>query len=113
MSRTNPSSELTLYLFDIFGHAKILVLFGWNSIKGYSKTCLKWPLSKRPKNGFQDQLWLNAGQKYCRMLPLEHSAILSTFIMLPFVIKIFVLSIYEWPLKTGLTNNADTGVSIS
>ena len=34
------------------------------------------------------------------MLPLEHSAILSTFIKLPFVIKIIVLSIFEWPLKT-------------
>ena len=33
----------------------------------------------------------------------EHSAILSTFIKLPFVIKIFVLSICEWPLKTGFT----------
>ena len=34
----------------------------------YSKTCVKWPLSKRPQIGFQDQLSLNAGQKYCRML---------------------------------------------
>ena len=59
----------------------------------YSITCVKRPLSKRPQIGFQDQLSLNAGQKYCRMLPLEHSAILSTFIKLPFVIKIFVLSI--------------------
>ena len=42
----------------------------------YSKTCLKRPLSKRPKMGFQDQLSLNAGQKYCRMLQGEHSAIL-------------------------------------
>ena len=33
-----------------------------------SKTCVKRPLSKRPKVGFQDQLSLNAGQKYCRML---------------------------------------------
>ena len=33
----------------------------------------------------------------------EHSAILSTFIKLPFVIMIFVLSIFEWPLKTGFT----------
>ena len=57
---------------------------------------------------------LNAGQKHCRMLqgehsailrsealenaPGEHSAILLTFIKLPFVIKIFVLSIFEWPL---------------
>ena len=37
------------------------------------------------------------------MLQWEHSAILSTFIKLPFVIKIFVLSIFEWPLKTGFT----------
>ena len=56
----------------------------------YSKTCEKWPLSKRPKICFQDQLSLNAGQKYCRMLRGEHSAIRSTFIKLPFVIKIFV-----------------------
>ena len=37
------------------------------------------------------------------MLPLEHSAILLTFIKLPFVIKICVLSIFEWSLKTGFT----------
>ena len=69
----------------------------------YSKTYLIRPLSKRPKNGFQDQLSLNAGQKYCRMLLREHSAILSTFIKLPFVNEIFVLSVFEWALKTGFT----------
>ena len=37
------------------------------------------------------------------MLQGEHSAILSTFIKLPFVFKTFVLSIFEWPLKTGFT----------
>ena len=58
---------------------------------------------KRPKFGFQDRLSLNAGQKYSRMLQEEHSAILSTFNKLQFVIKIFVLSILEWPLKTGFT----------
>ena len=68
-----------------------------------SKTCVKWPLSKRPKIGFQDQLSLNAGQKYCRMLQVEHSAILLTFIKLPIFIKIFVLSIFEWPFYTGFT----------
>ena len=35
----------------------------------YSKTCLKQPLKKTTKIGFQDRLSLNAGQKYCRMLP--------------------------------------------
>ena len=33
--------------------------------------------------------------------PREHSTILSTFIKLPFVFKTIVLSIFEWPLKTG------------
>ena len=48
---------------------------------------------KKPENGFQDQILLNAGLKYCILLQGEHSAILLTFIKLPFVIKIFVLSI--------------------
>ena len=69
----------------------------------YSKTCLKRSLKKKTKIGFQDRLSLNAGQKYCRMLQGEHSATLSTFIKLQFVIKIFVLSIFERPLKTGFT----------
>ena len=54
--------------------------------------------------GFQAQLSLNASQKYCRMLQGEHSAILLTFIQkLSFVIKIFVLSFFEWPFYTGFT----------
>ena len=61
----------------------------------YSKTCLKRPFKKKTKIGFQDQLSLNAGQKYCRMLQGEHSAILLTFINLSSVIKSFVLSIFE------------------
>ena len=60
------------------------------------------PLSKGPQIGFQDQLSLNAGQMYCRMLQGEHSAILLTFIRLIFDIKTFVLSIFEWPYYTGL-----------
>ena len=46
---------------------------------------------------------LNAGQKYCRMLQREHSAILVTFIKLPFVMKVFVFPIFEWLLTTGFT----------
>ena len=63
----------------------------------YRKTCV------RPKIGFQDQLLLNAGQMYCRMLQGEHSAVHLTFIKLPFVNKIFVLSIFEWLFYTGFT----------
>ena len=60
----------------------------------------KRPLSKRQKIDFQLQLSLNAGQVYCRM---DHSAILLTFIKLSFAIKIFDLSIVEWPFYTGFT----------
>ena len=41
--------------------------------------------------------------KKCKMLQVEHSAILSTFIKLLFVIKIFVLSIFERPFYTAFT----------
>ena len=69
----------------------------------YSKTCVKRPLSKRPKIGFQDRLSPIAGYRYCRMLQGEHSAILLTFIKLPFAIKTFILSVFKWLLKTGAT----------
>ena len=51
--------------------------------------------------------------KSTAMLQEEHSAILSTFINLPFVIKIFVLSIFEWPFyiicncKLGFQNKIE------
>ena len=34
----------------------------------YSKICLKRPIKKKAKTGFQDRLSVYAGQKYCRML---------------------------------------------
>ena len=77
----------------------------------YSKTCVKCPLSKTPKIGFQDQLSLNAGQKYCRMLQGENSAILSTFIKLPFVIMIFVSSFFERPFYKGFTGFIQASLS--
>ena len=42
------------------------------------KSIAEYSVSKRHEIGFHDQLSLNAGQKFCRMLN-EHSAILSTF----------------------------------
>ena len=69
----------------------------------YSKTCLKSPLKRRPKIGFQARLSFNAGQKYLQNATREQSAILSTFINVPFVFKPFVLSIFEWSLNTGFT----------
>ena len=80
----------------------------------YSKTRLRRPLKKKTKIGFQDQLLLNTGQKYCRMLQGEHSAILTTFIELPFVIKIFVLSILEQVYcSNGTDDNLHMGRLIS
>ena len=77
-------------------------LRGCNKLRniGYSKTCLK---RSRSKIGFQDQLSLNAGQKYYRML--QGGAFCNTcdIIKLPFVIRNFVLSIFECPLKVGFT----------
>ena len=37
----------------------------------------------------------------------KHSAILSTFIKLPFGIKIFVLPFFEWLFYTGFTETAN------
>ena len=45
--------------------------------------------------------------KSIKNAPREHSAILSTFIKLPFVFKTFVLSIFEWPFYTGFTVHAN------
>ena len=84
-------------------HETLLLKSDTFSISTYSKTCLKRPLKKSTKTGFQYWLSLNVGQKYCRILQGEHSVILSTLIKLPFSIDIFVLSIFEWPLTTCFT----------
>ena len=60
----------------------------------YSKTCVERPLSKRPQIGLMQVKSIAEG---------EYSAILSTFITVPFAIKIFILSIFEWPFYTGFT----------
>ena len=63
----------------------------------YSKLCLTYSLIRRPKIVFKT---------YYRLMQVkiiaEHSAIISIFIKLPFVIKMF-LSVFEWLLKTGFT----------
>ena len=43
--------------------------------------------------------------------PLEHSAVFLTCIKLPYGFKTFVLSILEWPLKTGFTVSKCVGHS--
>ena len=53
----------------------------------YSKTCLKRPLKNRQNKGVNDKRYFNEGPKYCRMLSLEHSAILLTCIKRQSVLK--------------------------
>ena len=61
-----------------------------NKLKQSVTWCSNWLLNtvkpilnahsqKYRQIGFQDQLSLNSGQMYCRMLQEEHSAILLTF----------------------------------
>ena len=69
----------------------------------YSKNCLEQPLSKRAKMVFKTNYCLMQVKSIAECSKGEHSAILSIFIKLLFVIKTFILSIYEWPLKTGFT----------
>ena len=56
----------------------------------YSKTCVKLPLAK--KIVFKTNY---------RLMQVKSNA--ECFTKLPFVIKIFVLSIFEWPFYTGFT----------
>ena len=59
----------------------------------YSKTCVQRPLSKKDEKMFFKTKY-RLMQAQGEQSALEHSAILSTFIKLPIVIKIFVLSIF-------------------
>ena len=47
-----------------------------------------------------------------KSIALEHSAILLTFIKLPFVNKISVLSIFEWAFYTGFNVGQITAFKI-
>ena len=69
----------------------------------YCKTCLKRPLKNKIKIWFPRPIITKCRSKVLQNAPREHSAILSTFITLPFVFKTFVLSIFKWLLKTVFT----------
>ena len=84
---------LTSWLLFVMSNCDFVTFSMWYPGSSVVLDCIDSDLC-RPSY-FQDQLSLNAGQKYCRMLQWEHSAILSTFIKLTFVTKIFVLSIFE------------------
>ena len=66
----------------------------------HSKTCLKRPLLKRLKQVFKTNYCFMQGKNIAECSKGKHSAILLTFIKLPFVTKIFV---FERPFYTGFT----------
>ena len=61
--------------------------------------CLKRPHKKKTENVLKTDYRL---MQVKRIAECTNAAILSTLIKLPFVIKTFVLSIFEWPFKTVL-----------
>ena len=64
----NLNFFLSRVVLEIIDDVKNLTGLLTVQIPWYSKTCVKQPLSKRPKISFLDQLSPNAVQKYCRML---------------------------------------------
>ena len=77
--------------------------FGYFELQYCSKTCLKRPLKKKTKIGFNIDYRLMQVKSIAECSKGEHSAKLSASIKLPFSIKTFVLSIFKWPIKTGFT----------
>ena len=69
----------------------------------YSKTYLKRPLKRRPKNRFSRLIIATYRSEVLQNAPMEHSAVLLTCIKIPNSFQAFALSIIEWPLKTGFT----------
>ena len=95
--------QTSLYLFcdrAFTGHTHSFFSIRRNPSPNTVGPVLKGHTKRISTFGFQARISLNAGQKYCRMLQGELSAILLTYIKLSFVLKTFVMSICEWPLKT-------------
>ena len=74
---------------------------------GYSKTCLKQAATQKEdqKLFFKTDYHLmqvKSTAECSKNASREHSAILSTFIKLPFVFKTFVFSVFEFSLRQVL-----------
>ena len=66
----------------------------WSLNKGAFAFKVVWGALKWPLKG---------GSRLIEVAATADLTVVSTIINLPFVIKIFVLSIFEWPLYTGFT----------
>ena len=92
-----------LYPFTLWAHIPVSLkrLPGPHYLLHFcSKILIKYSKNTQKDQNlvFKTGYHLNAGQKYYRTLRGEHSAILWSFIKLPFVIKTGLLSIFEWPI---------------
>ena len=99
MSPPLPIHNSSLICFSHWTQAQTCVLMPTGGIPWYSKTYLKQPLKRKTENWFSRPINTLCRSKVLQNAPREHSAILLTCIKLPFVFKIFVLSIFEWLLK--------------
>ena len=73
----------------------------------YSKTCVKRSLSKRPEIGLQDKTIAKCRSEVLKNAQRGACCKRSTFMKLPFFIKIFVLSVFEWPFLHRFTVQFD------
>ena len=87
-------------------HTHIFEIKGNQILCSYSKTCVKCTVTSKKKRKFvfkTNYRLMQVKSINCRMHQGDHSAILSTFIKLPFAIKIRVLCNFEWLFYTGFT----------
>ena len=84
--------KLILYITD-YNHFTDKNAIHYNQNLKYSKTCLKRPLKKDQTAVFKTDYHLMQVKSIAE----------CPFIKLPSVIKTLILSIFEWPLKTGFT----------
>ena len=75
----------------------------WSHMNDNGQTCLKQPFRNRLNEGLKDRWQLNAGLKYCRMLPRSLLQYFWPALGEFQSWKSFLLSSFEWPFKTGLT----------
>ena len=79
-------------IVSLFIKVLAIVVAKKRNVPVYSITCLERPLKRDQSIGFQDLYSLRGCQK-----------VLFTYIKIPNGFQSFVLSIFEWSLKTGFT----------
>ena len=77
---------------------KLIMVFKLSMLESLDVLLHRGRSKKKTKNWFSRPIIAyKCRSKVLQNAPREHSAILSTFIKLPFIVKTFILSIFEWP----------------